>query len=134
MATLDVSIVLKNPKFLTEVIIQRPTVTVGSDGIGTRVFETYTCQACIRPLEAYEMERLPEGELLKGGIKVYSIFQFCAGDTDESADILKPTNYKGQQAYYTVLKVENWSMYGEGYTMAYCRLLQTRGGGSYVQY
>ena len=134
MATLDVSIVLKNPKFLTEVIIQRPTVTVGSDGIATRAFETYTCQACIRPLEAYEMERLPEGELLKGGIKVYSIFQFCAGDTDESADILKPTNYNGQQAYYTVLKVENWSMYGEGYTMAYCRLLQTRGSGSYVQY
>jgi hypothetical protein len=42
MATLDVSIVLKNPKFLTEVIIQRPTVTVGSDGIATRAFETYT--------------------------------------------------------------------------------------------
>ena len=134
MATLDVSIVLKNPKFLTQVLVQRPTVTVGSNGIGTRNFESFTCQACIRPLEAYEMERLPEGELLKGGIKVYSIFQFCAGENDESADILKPTNYTGQQAWYSVLKVENWSMYGEGYTMAYCRLLQTRGDGSYVQY
>lgn len=121
MALLDVSEVINDVDFSTLITVKRASVTIGSDGIGREVSEFLTCRGVIEPIASSELERLPEGELLKGGCYVYSDFQFLTGRDTQSADCLNVL-----ETWYIVTSVEAWAMYGKGYSKATCKLLSVR--------
>lgn len=117
MALLDVSDVLDDPDFLTQIKVFR--VQSRTDERGETVLEKtpILITACVQPIRTQELARLPDAERLVGGITVYSRVPFISGDGPLSADIVEVGTIK-----YVVVSTNDWQLFGRGYTAAQCAM------------
>lgn len=111
--------VVTDPDLTVALQVIRGEVKTDSNGIASRTNTVYNISGVVNGISAYELERLPESELLKGGIKVATQFTLSSGQGGQTADIIV---LNGQQ--YTVVSVDNGVMYG--FTIGFCRLISPR--------
>lgn len=113
MKTIDARRIL--PRFRTQITVRRKAVGTYTKGVYTPsgAETTFTiANASAQPLEADELELLPEGFSSKEAIKVYSPEMLRTADqaTGVEADRI---DYAGKS--YEVHKVENWNDHGTYY-------------------
>lgn len=122
MPLLDVTDVLYDPDFCQDVVVETTVVTTNDQGVASKSVSSETISAVVTPLTTRELMRLPEGEMLKGGITVFSHYPLQSGDGNKSADTIV---WNGVS--YVVYSTDDYSTYGEGFNVAVCQLLSVRG-------
>lgn len=122
MPFLDVSDVLDDPDFWQVISRQSNQVTMDATGLASQTTVTDQFQAVVVPITTRELQRLPESELLSGGVRVFSKTPLKSGQGDFTADIVIVAGVS-----YVVYTVDDYTAFGVGYTAATCRLLSTRG-------
>ena len=119
MSLISLTDVVTDASLAIPLTVTRAKVKVASTGVGTRENSMFETTGIVNGISAVELERLPEAEQLKGGVKIASKFVFSAGGEGTTADIVTV-----QGVQYTVVSVDNGTMYG--FTIAYCKLLSPR--------
>lgn len=123
MALLDVSEILFDPDFAdTGIICERSIQAIGDDGMAINDLTMITFTGVVTPDMGDVLERVDEGERIKGRITIHSRFQLRDGAEGGSADIIV---WKGKR--YTVSKVSDLGNFGRGFTRASCDVIPFTG-------
>lgn len=123
MALLDVTDVLFDPDFVDYgLVCERSAVKVGEDGIARTVTERIDFCAVVTPDSGDILERLEEGERIKGRITVHSHFELRDGAEGGTADIIE---WRGKR--YTVSNVSTLVNFGRGFVCASCDVIPYTG-------
>lgn len=122
MPLLDVTDILFDPDFFRDISVETTTISVNTSGVATASTTTESTTAVVTPLTSRELDRMPEGELLKGGITVFSHYKLDSGGNGTTADIVIVGGVR-----YTVYSCDDYSAYGEGFNVAICQLISFRG-------
>lgn len=118
MARLDVSDVLLDPDFMdTGIVCNRTTVIVGNNGRSQETVTSTTFAGVVTTNSGLNMDRQPDGTLIKGAINIHTKFALTSGGTEGKADEIV---WKGKT--YIVSQVMNNSHYGQGFVKAICEL------------
>lgn len=119
MADLDVSDIILDPDFSQPIVIQRNRIST-VNGIG--LSEPYQLQAVavVVPAGSIELNRLPDAEMVKGRVHIYTQFPLTSGDDGLTADIVL---WRGRS--YTVSAVDDYTQFGVGFVDATADLLPT---------
>ncbi|WP_335991402.1 hypothetical protein [Acinetobacter bereziniae] len=118
MARLDVSDVLLDPDFMdTGIVCNRTTVIVGNNGRSQETITTTTFAGVATTNSGLNMDRQPDGTLIKGAINIHTKFALISGDTETKADEIV---WKGKT--YIVSQVMDNLHYGQGFVKAICEL------------
>lgn len=118
MARLDVTDVLLDPDFIdTGIVCNRTTVTVGNNGRSQESTTSTTFAAVVTTNSGLNMDRQPDGTLIKGAINIHTKFALISGDTETKADEIV---WKGKT--YIVTQVMDNLHYGQGFIKAICEL------------
>ncbi|MFJ7312523.1 hypothetical protein ACIQVE_07080 [Pseudomonas sp. NPDC098747] len=123
MALLDVSEILLDPDFMDEgLICTRSTQTVGETGRAVAITQPTTFAGVVTSDKGDLLERFAGGERKKGSIKVHTVFPLTSGTGSITADIV---TWLGRD--YTVVNVDDYRHFGEGFVCAYCDLIPLKG-------
>lgn len=123
MPLLDVTDVLLDPDFMsTGLVCKRSTQTVGNDGIATLTTTTTPFAAVITNADGDMLQRLSDGERIKGSITVHTPFRLNDGSAGVTADVI---TWQGRD--YTVASVADYSHFGRGFIAAECDLIPLSG-------
>ncbi|WP_423854274.1 hypothetical protein [Acinetobacter guillouiae] len=118
MARLDVSDVLLDPDFMdTGIICNRTSVIVGNNGRSQESTTSTTFTGVVTTNSGLNMDRQPDGTLIKGAINIHTKFALISGDTETKADEIV---WKGKT--YIVSQVLDNLHYGQGFVKAICEL------------
>ncbi|MDV7389209.1 hypothetical protein R4446_16300 [Acinetobacter baumannii] len=118
MAQLDVSDVLLDPDFIeTRIICKRTEVIVGNNGRSQETITTTPFNGVVTTNNGLNMDRRPDGTLIKGAINIHTQFALTSGDAKTKADEI---TWKGKT--YIVAQVLNNLHYGQGFIKAICGL------------
>lgn len=117
MALLDVTDVLDDPDFWSNITVERIQSGVDARGETALTRTQFPILGCVQPISTQELLRSPDAERLRGGVTVYARFGFISGDGPMSAD-----NIIVGKTRYTVISTNDWGAYGSGYTQAQCAL------------
>ena len=117
--TINVGEIVKDPDFCLPMQVTRGVMTINENGVAERANSFYDIMGVLDAHDSFELERLAEGEQLRGDVKIYTTFALTAGSESTTADVIRVDG-----AEYTVVSVENWQSYG--YTAASCKLVSTR--------
>lgn len=118
MARLDVSDVLLDPDFMdTGIVCNRTAVTVGNNGRSQESTTSTTFSGVVTTNSGLNMDRQPDGTLIKGAINIHTKFALISGDTETKADEIV---WKGKT--YIVSQVMDNLHYGQGFVKAICEL------------
>lgn len=112
MATLDVSRVLRNPRFKSPVTVYRRTYEVNDYGRTVAAETSETVQAVVQPARERDLERLPEGDRVAGTIKIY-----CETPLTVRADGRLPDEILWRGLRHIVKACDAW-LYGPGFYVA----------------
>ena len=113
MATIDVTRVLRNPRFQSACTHITRTAAVGATGRGSLAETETDIQAVIQPASAQDIQKLPEGARQSEAIAVWADRLILAMRSGGYSDIII---YNSQR--YEVKTAETWMNYGKGYTKA----------------
>ncbi|MFG1399836.1 hypothetical protein [Roseixanthobacter pseudopolyaromaticivorans] len=122
MPLLDVSDVLSDPMFAQDagaIVLYRSTLTVGNDGRGTRTTTSQAITGVVTSDTGDILDRIAEGQRIKGSITVHTTFRLTDGDGSTDADEIQ---WNGRR--YIVSAVNDYTTYGAGYVCATCDLKQ----------
>lgn len=120
---LDVSDVLLDPEFCdTTLTCTRGATTANDQGIGVASEATVPFSGVVTSDKGVDLARDPIGEHGTGSITVITRFPLRSSGTGVTADIVK---WNGKS--YTVVKVNDYSTYGVGFTECICDLLPLAG-------
>lgn len=120
MPNLDVSDVLLDPDFMTaDLVCSRQQVKAGNNGRPQAVDSSMTFAGVVTTNNGLNMDRRPDGALIKGAINIHTQFALTAGDANTNADEVV---WKGK--IYTVTQVLDNLHYGQGFIKAICELKQ----------
>lgn len=123
MAILDVSEILFDPDFAdTDIVCERSIQTIGEDGMAQNDLTMTRFTGVVTPDIGDVLERLDEGERIKGRITIHSQFPLRDGAEGGSADVIV---WKGKR--YTVSKVSDLTNFGRGFTRASCDVIPFSG-------
>lgn len=123
MANLDVSDLLSDPDFADRgIICERSIQTIGEDGMAENSLTMIKFTGVVTPDMGDVLERLDEGERIKGRITIHSQFPLRDGAEGGSADIVV---WKDKR--YTVTKVSDLTNFGRGFTRASCDVIPFSG-------
>lgn len=122
MPLLDPSDVLLDPDFWDTLICTRSTQTVDETGVASVAQTTKTFRGVVTSDRGLIMERMAAGEYVVGSISVVSRFLLRDNGAGVTADIVTWNNKQ-----YTVVRVNDYSRYGLGFTQAICELLPLAG-------
>lgn len=118
MARLDVSDVLLDPDFMdTGIVCNRTTVIVGNNGRSQETVTSTTFAGVVTTNSGLNMDRQPDGTLIKGAINIHTKFALISGNTETKADEIV---WKGKT--YIVSQVLDNLHYGQGFIKAICEL------------
>ncbi|WP_336152137.1 hypothetical protein [Acinetobacter sp. 99] len=118
MARLDVSDVLLDPDFMdTGIICNRAAVIVGNNGRSQETITTTTFAGVVTTNSGLNMDRRPDGTLIKGAINIHTKFALSLGNTETKADEIV---WQGKT--YIVSQVLDNLHYGQGFVKAICEL------------
>lgn len=118
MARLDVSDVLLDPDFMdTGIVCNRTTVIVGNNGRSQETVTSTTFAGAVTTNSGLNMDRQPDGTLIKGAINIHTKFALISGNTEIKADEIV---WKGKT--YIVSQVVDDLHYGQGFVKAICEL------------
>ena len=123
MARIDVSDLLLDPDFAdTGIICERSSQIIGEDGIARNETKRIKFTGVVTPDTGDLLERLDEGERVKGRITIHSRFPLRDGAAGGSADIIV---WKGKRS--TVSRVSDLTNFGRGFTRASCDVIPFSG-------
>lgn len=115
MANIDVSDLLDDPDLSDTFQVVRTTITVGNDGVSTKVEQILTAVGSVQPASGDTLALLPEASRVEGALEVWSRFAFqLADDTHEADRVL----WRGRRAL--VIKRDDYGHYGSGYSHVTC--------------
>lgn len=118
MARLDVSDVLLDPDFMdTGIICNRTEVTVGNNGRSQETTTSTPFAGVVTTNNGLNMDRRPDGTLIKGAINIHTRFALIPGDANNKADEIV---WRGKT--YIVSQVLDNLHYGQGFVKAICEL------------
>lgn len=85
----------------------------------TDAVETFTIQATVQPLDARELQRLPEGQRTEGAVKLWAVEKLHTAETSlcRVAD-----RFEYREVDYQVDSIEDWFDLGGYYKMTATRL------------
>lgn len=117
MPLLDVSELLSDPDFADDITVIRSGRTMGTDGRVVDTPGTYYTYGNVQPTSGASLQQLPEAERVGSFITVVTPFRLLVL-TDSTA----PDQVIWQDRNYRVKHVNDWSVYGNGFTEAICEL------------
>lgn len=116
MANLDVSDVLLDPDFMERgLVCNRISVKAGDNGRPIKTETTHKLSAVVTTNSGINLDRQPDGTIIKGAINLHTRFALTAGDKDHQADEI---TWRGQT--YIVIQVLPNLHYGRGFIKAIC--------------
>ena len=113
MPLLDVSDVLDDPDFSTQITVTSTAVTGMERGRETKTTTTATLRAVVQPTRSQDLQRLPDLALGTGAITIWARYPFASDTATTKADKVV---WRGDT--YTVMTVDDWGEYGTGYYQA----------------
>ena len=122
MALLYVGDIVLDPDFADEILCKRGTQAIGLNGRANNVREETYFYGVVTQADGSNLARLDSGETIHGAITVHSQFALIDGALDTTADIIE---FKSRE--YTVMRVDSYSHFGQGFTAATCALLPVSG-------
>lgn len=118
MPNLDVSDVLLDPDFMSSgIICNRTVVEVGDNGRPQTTITNTPFSGVVTTNNGFNLDRKPDGSLIKGAINIHTRFTLTAGDASLRADEIV---WKGKT--YIVSQVLDNGHYGNGFIKAVCEL------------
>ncbi|ENX58784.1 MULTISPECIES: hypothetical protein [Acinetobacter] len=118
MARLDVSDVLLDPDFMDSgIVCNRTAVVVGDNGRSQETKTSTTFAGVVTTNNGLNMDRRPDGTLIKGAINIHTKFALIQGDANNKADEIV---WRGKT--YIVSQVLDNLHYGQGFVKAICEL------------
>lgn len=118
MSRLDVSDLIGDPDFASFFKVERDTETVTTGGMAQFGPTTYDRIVGVIENNNLDLSRLPEMAQVKGSIVIYTKFRLTNGGGGYTAD---KVYWAGN--WYTVMVIEPWYAWGEGYVRAVCNLV-----------
>lgn len=116
MPTLDVSDVLLDPDFMTkDLSCKRILLTIGDNGRPVKTEQTFQFSGVVTTNSGQNMDRRPDGTLIKDAITIHTKTPLTAGSKDQQADEI---TWKGK-TYYVVQVLDN-KHYGSGFNKVIC--------------
>ncbi len=123
MALLDVTDILADPDFMdTGLICERMAQTVGDNGLAVNVTTNKRFAGVVTSNSGDLLDRLTDGERIKGSITIHTRFRLSDGSAGFTADIVEWKNSR-----YTVSQVNDYSHFGRGFIAANCDLIPLAG-------
>ena len=123
MALIDVSDILCDPDFADRgIVCERNIQTIGEDGMAHNETKRIKFTGVVTPDTGDLLERLDEGERVKGRITIHSQVPLRDGAEGGSADIVI---WKGKR--YTVSRISDLTNFGRGFTRASCDVIPFSG-------
>lgn len=116
MARLNVSDVLKDPDFSSDIFVKRSKNKINNLGRVEQKQQSIKIPATIYPTQGATLQRLPEGERTEGLQSAFCLTRLIVNFDDMTADIVI---INGRE--YTVIKQMDWD-FGESYTELVCKL------------
>jgi len=118
VARLDVSDVLLDPDFMdTDIVCNRTAVIAGGNGRSQESTTSTTFAGVVTTNSGLNMDRRPDGTLIKGAINIHTKFALTQGGTNNKADEIV---WQGKT--YIVSQVLDNLHYGRGFVKAICEL------------
>ena len=118
MPILDVSELLDDPDFIQTISVIRIDQDVSAQGETQEDRLPFTVQAVCVPLTTQELSRMPDAEMLRGGITVYARFPLISGEASNTADIVVVNGRR-----YTVVNTNDYGAFGSGFVAATCAVV-----------
>jgi len=123
MALLDVTDILADPDFMdTGLICERVAQSVNDNGLAVNTTKLKTFSGVVTSNSGDILDRLTDGERIKGSITIHTRFKLSDGSTGFTADIVQ---WMG--ARYTVSQANDYSHFGRGFIAANCDLIPLAG-------
>lgn len=123
MAALDVIDVLTDPDFMDSTLICERTIqTVGNDGMAVNTPTLLPFSGVITTDTGNILDRLAEGERIRGQIVIHTTFPLIDGLSGYTADVV---DWHGRR--YTVTEVQDYTHFGRGFVSASCELIPLAG-------
>ena len=124
MPELDVNDVLTDPEFWDRLVCIRTTQTVGINGVAQGSAQNMNFYGVVTSDRGLMLNREAAGSRIEGSITVVTKFRLQDGSTVKglAADIVA---WDGRQ--YTVVHIDPYSRYGQGFVQATCDLLPITG-------
>lgn len=119
MPRIDVSELMTDPDFAGRYPVRRSTSVVGEDGRARAQIADLDFVGSVQPASSSALKRLPDGAVLSGAIMVFTKFILTEGSIDNALDA-DVVMFKGLP--YTVMAVDDWSEWGQGFVRAVCTL------------
>lgn len=110
---LDVSDVLDDPDFQTQITLLRTAVTGMERGRDVKANTSATMLAVVQPATSADLQRLPDASINQGAITIWARF---ASATDGPTTKADKVEWRGDT--YTVMTVDDWGEFGSGYFRA----------------
>ena len=124
MALIDVTDVLLDPDFMSlGLICERSTQIVGDDGLAVNTIKKIRFAGVVTSNTGDILERLAEGQRIKGSITIHTKFQLTDGSLGNGTDVIQ---WRGSR--YTVSNVNDYSHFGRGFVAANCDVIPLTGG------
>ena len=123
MANLDVSDILFDPDFAdTNIFCERSVQTINDNGLAVNETRRIRFTGVVTPDTGDLLERMDEGERVKGRITIHSRFPLRDGAEGGSADVIV-----WKRKRYTVSRVSDLTNFGRGFTRASCDVIPFSG-------
>ena len=122
-ALLDVSDLLEDPDFCIPLTCVRNTQMVGDNGLATFTPTRYEFLGVVTQDKGRSLARGDASGTQSGSITVTAQFRLTAGNAQFAADMVE---WSGR--LWTVMHVNDYSNYGNGFVSATCDLLPVSGG------
>jgi galactose-6-phosphate isomerase len=122
MALLDVSDIVLDPDFSDLITCRRSTQTIGNNGRAINSPGETVFRGVVTQNGGNILNRLDGGEHASGAIIIHSKFPLIAQAPDITADVVI---FRGKE--YTVVRVDDYSNFGAGFTAAECDLINMAG-------
>lgn len=123
MAQLDVTDVLDDPDFVdVGIVCVRNMQTMGTDGLAVNSSRRHYFDGVVISDSGDMLQRLPDGERVKGSITIFTKFTLMDGCKNATADVVC---WRG--ANYTVSSVSDYSNFATGFVKANCDLIPLAG-------
>ncbi len=118
MATLDISNILLDPRFISHSLIcHRYAVVVNGNGRTETNVTSSPFVGVVTTNNGLRMDRREDGTLIKGAINIHTAFQLIPGDAQTKADEIE---WEGKT--FIVSQVLSNKHYGRGFVKAICEL------------
>lgn len=123
MALLDVTDILADPDFMdTGLVCERMAQSVNDSGLAVNTTKLKTFSGVVTSNSGDILDRLTDGERIKGSITIHTRFRLSDGSAGFTADIVQ---WRG--ARYTVSQANDYSHFGRGFIAANCDLIPLAG-------